>query len=225
MIPISSFVYSIEDLNNFIIGCDLGLTSVFEDTHDHPDADTVLNPASALTPSLTSSTADVSIQEGREGRSILNSPLGALIPRQFHSQDSNAGASTSSPIPPIHLLGRSFGRLIHRKSSTRRTKLAPLTGSSSGRRRPFTTGSSEEFFSDHSAIYCGADGARDDGAFFDKSPSSASTPSFSAEKEVFDVLRQASLEWEVNWPIWTTPNYYTICMADLTAETVRLLRL
>ncbi len=71
-------------------------------------------------------------------------------------------------------------------------------------------GSSEELFSDHAAIESGEEGTASgsSGAFFGKS--SPSTPSFADEKEVFDVLRQASLEWEVSVELFSVLKFFKL---------------
>lgn len=170
---------SIEDLDSFLVGSNVGLASIVSMGDE-------------------SSKATGSKGEGeREKLKSIHSAIGSLIPRRMaqpfrSTQDSSSTASMS-------YIAHSLGRLIHRTAST--THNNPTIGCRGGRRRPLSIGCSEELFSDLTPIDAvphepsSKTGEDSDSIFFGRS--SSSTPSFADEKEVFDELRQTSLLWEV----------------------------
>ncbi|VUZ49528.1 unnamed protein product [Hymenolepis diminuta] len=175
---------SVEDLDNFLVGSNLGFASVV--------------PLGTLP---EKSTSDKGEKECEKSRSIP-SAIGSLIPRKMTLSFRNS--QDSSGTSPQSYIGRSLGRLIHRTASTgqKNPRLNPTMGCGGGRRRPLSIGCSEELFSDHAAIDVipqdlnkRTGGEDSEAVFFERS--SSSTPSFADEKEVFDVLRQTSLLWEL----------------------------
>uniref|UniRef100_A0A5K3EFK9 Oxidation resistance protein 1 n=1 Tax=Mesocestoides corti TaxID=53468 RepID=A0A5K3EFK9_MESCO len=160
----------IQDLNDFLVSCNLGFATVIS-MEDESDND----------------------GEGLRKKDAVEA-LGALIPRRmtqhFRHQDPTKARQRS-------YIGRSLGRLIQRTSSTKHKTAG--SGTISSRRRPLSVGCSEELFSDHAAVEMVSPsnntGDETESAVFGQS--SSSTPSFADEKEVFDMLRQTSLEWEL----------------------------
>ncbi|KAM3188048.1 hypothetical protein ACTXT7_001101 [Hymenolepis weldensis] len=181
--PACSSGAHIEDLDNFLVGSNLGFASVV--------------PLGTLP---EKSTSDKGEKECEKSRSIP-SAIGSLIPRKMTLSFRNSQESSGNS--PQSYISRSLGRLIHRTASTgqKNPRLKSTMGCGDGRRRPFSIGCSEELFSDHAAIDVipqdtnKKTGGEDSEAIFFES-SSSSTPSFADEKEVFDVLRQTSLLWE-----------------------------
>nr|CDS31458.1 peptidoglycan binding lysin subgroup,peptidoglycan binding lysin domain [Hymenolepis microstoma] len=175
----------IEDLDNFLVGSKLGFASV-------------------VSPELLTEKSTSGKGEGErvEKSRSIHGAIGSLIPRKMtlsfrHSHDSNENSSQS-------YIGRNLGRLIHRTASMgqKNPKLNPTAVPEGDRRRPTSIGCSEELFSDHAAIdvlyqdpSTKTGGEDSESIFFERSTSS--TPSFADEKEVFDVLRQTSLLWEL----------------------------
>lgn len=98
-----------------------------------------------------------------------------------------------SPGPSItssrSYISRSLNRLMQRKTDF---ATATTGGSMGGRRRHLSVGCSKELFFDHTEIDAG-----DEADSIIACRSTSSTPSFADEKEVFDMLRQSSLAWEV----------------------------
>ncbi|KAM7538025.1 hypothetical protein Aperf_G00000068749 [Anoplocephala perfoliata] len=166
---------SIEDLDNFLIGSNLGFASVV--------------------PMQNESDKMIEGKGERENEKLRNIPraIGSLIPRSmtlpFRSSQDSSGVSPRGYI----------GRLIHRTASAKQKNSS--IDCRGGRRRPMSIGCSEELFSDHTPIDIVPHetslktGEDSDSTFFGRS--SSSTPSFADEKEVFDVLRQTSLLWEL----------------------------
>ncbi|VDN97098.1 unnamed protein product [Rodentolepis nana] len=178
-------VFRIEDLDNFLVGSKLGFASV-------------VTPE----PLAEKSTSDKGEGERGEKTRSIHGTIGYLIPRKMtlsfrHSHDSGENS-------PQSYIGRSLGRLIHRTASMgqKNLKLNPTMIPGGDRRRPISIGCSEELFSDHAAIdvieqdpSAKTGGEDSESIFLERSTSS--TPSFADEKEVFDVLRQSSLLWEL----------------------------
>ena len=174
-------INSVENLDNFLIGLNLGFTPVVQ----------------MGTPLNETSRGEDGNKEGVERSRSIPTAIGSLIPRRmtrhFHGQE--IGISS-----PQGYIGRSLSRLIHRTPSTQGRNPA---GTPLPRRRPLSLGCSEDLFFDHAAINVIYDnkksGDNEDSNYFPRS--SPSTPSFADEKEVFDMLRQSSLAWEVLWHI------------------------
>eukprot|EP00108_Taenia_solium_P001232 TsM_000141801 transcript=TsM_000141801 gene=TsM_000141801 len=172
---------SIEDLENFLISSNLGFTSII---------------------SIESSSHKI-MEENKEQESEralnISDALGSLISRRmtphFRSPKLSIASSQS-------YISRSLGRLMQRTASARSKadfETATIGGFMGELRRHLSVGCSKELFSDHTAIDVIPDDrkAGDEAESVIAYRSSSSTPSFADEKEVFDMLRQSSLAWEL----------------------------
>ncbi|KAH9282658.1 Nuclear receptor coactivator 7 [Echinococcus granulosus] len=170
---------SIEDLEKFLTGSNLGFASVI--------------------PMDNSSHKIMGEKNKRESEKLNSIPdaIGSLVARQmtlhFCSPESSITSSQG-------YISRSLGRLMQRTASARsKANFVTAGGPMSERRRNLSAGCSEELFSDHAAIDVNSvvkkTGDESDSIIFDQS--SSSIPSFADEKEVFDMLRQSSLAWEL----------------------------
>ncbi|VDK41115.1 unnamed protein product [Taenia asiatica] len=171
----------IEDLENFLINSNLGFTSII--------------------PIESSSHKIMEENKERENERSLNisDALGSLISRRmtlhFRSPKPSIASSQS-------YISRSLGRLMQRTASARSKadfETATIGDFMGERRRHLSVGCSKELFSDHTAIDVIPDDrkAGDEAESIIACRSSSSTPSFADEKEVFDMLRQSSLAWEL----------------------------
>ncbi|KAL5110626.1 TLD domain-containing protein 2 [Taenia crassiceps] len=172
---------SIEDLENFLINSNLGLASII--------------------PMDSSSHKLVGQDNGRESLKTLSisDTIGSLISRRMTRRFRSAAPSIT---PSQSYISRSLSRLMQRTASAQikiDSATATIGDSISGRRRHLSVGCSKELFSDHIAIDVIPDGkkAGDEAGSIIAYQTSSSTPSFADEKEVFDMLRQSSLAWEL----------------------------
>ncbi|BHF65840.1 Nuclear receptor coactivator 7 [Sparganum proliferum] len=156
------------ELHDFLRSCGPNLASV------SPSEEKVKTPEKLQNDSQSTSSKDSSEIPINNSKPLFAfvSPFENLIPKL------NADSKRSSgPISSRNYLG-SLSHLI--KTATTREKRS---------RRPMSIGSSEELFSDHAGVF-------ESDTFLDSLPSPC-TPSFTEEKEAFDMLRQSSLEWEL----------------------------